>query len=164
MIKLRMLAAALLALGAAACGDVEIRREAARDVHALLDAAYRNDRKTFGAYIDRPALRADLERQLRHQAERKGVDLSRGVDPRALDRMIDPSAVQIQAALGLGGRSVPSPDRIAMMMRVSPEGRVCLLEPSIPPACVMTFEKQGDRWRLVAASAPNIQIRTAPRG
>ncbi len=152
---------AALALGLAACGDAEVRKSAARDAHAFLAAAQAGDRKTFRAYIDRPALRADLRRQLEAQARAQG-DL-RPFDEGAINRMIEPEAFSIQGVTGLGLSGVPGPGQVALMMKVLPDGRACLVEPAIPPRCVLTFQQQGSRWRLVQVAAGDMDIVRSPR-
>jgi hypothetical protein len=148
----RSLLPVLAALALAGCGDADVRREAARDVHGFLTAAQTGDRKAFRSYVDRPALRADLRRQL--LAHQPGATFDDG----AIDRMVEPDAFSIQGVIGLGARGVPGPGQIALMMRVEPDGRACLLEPGIPPNCVFTFARQGARWKLVAIDARDISI------
>lgn len=153
----RSLMAILATLTLAGCGDAEIRREAARDVHGFLAAAQSSDRKAFRSHIDRPALRADLRRQLEAQAREQGqVDAS--FDDGAIDRMVEPAAFSIEGVTGLGLRGVPSAGQIALMMRVEPDGRACLMELGIPPSCALTFARQGERWKLVAIDARDIKI------
>lgn len=72
--------------------------------------------------------------------------------------MVQPAAFSIQGVTGLGLSSVPGPGRIALMMRVEPDGRVCLVQPSVPPPCVLTVEKQGPGWKLVAVDAGDMEI------
>lgn len=140
------------ALALAACGDADIRREAAIDVHGFMTAAHTSDRKAFRAHIDRSAVRADLRRQL--QDQQPGATFDDG----AIDRMVEPDAFSIQGITGLGLSGVPGPDRIALMLRVETDGRVCVVQPAIPPPCVLTFAKQGARWKLVAIDARDIEI------
>lgn len=149
---MRSILLGVAALTLAACGDADVRREAARDVHGFLAAAQAGDRKAFRAHIDRPALRADLRRQL--QAQQPGATFDDG----AIDRMVEPDAFSIQGITGLGLSSVPDAGRMALMLRVEPDGRVCLIQPAVPPPCALTFEKQGDRWKLVAIHARDIKI------
>lgn len=147
----------LAALTLGACGDADLRREAARDVHGFLTAAQAGDRKAFRSHIDRAALRADLRRQLQAQALEQG-DPAATFDDGAIDRMVEPDAFSIEGVTGLGLRGVPSQGQIALMMRMEEDGRACLTQPGIPPACALTFEKQGERWKLVAIDARDIKI------
>jgi hypothetical protein len=153
---------AALAAGLCACGAAEVRRDAAADVHRFLVAAQDGDRKTFRSYVDKAAVREDLRRQLVAEAKRRGLDTGRPFDDRMIDIMIQPEAFSIQGVSGLGLRGVPGPGRIALMMKVLPDGRACLTQPSMPPACVLTFEKQGERWKLVGLTASHMEIVRKP--
>lgn len=153
----RSLILALAALMLSACGDADVRQEAAQDVHGFLAAAQGGDRKAFRSHIDRPALRADLRRQLEAQAREQG-QVEATFDDGAIDRMVEPNAFSIEGVTGLGLRGVPGPSQIALMMRVEPDGRACLMEFGIPPSCALTFAKQGERWKLVAIAARDIKI------
>jgi hypothetical protein len=159
---IRIATLAALAALLTACGDADVRRSAAADVHAFLSAAQSGDRKTFRAYVDRPAVRADLRRQLEAEVRRRGLE-ARPFDDRAIDRMIEPQYLSLQGAVGFGARSVPPAGQIALLIKVLPDGRACLMSPAIPPECVLTFENQSDRWRLVAVAATDMQIVRAPR-
>lgn len=152
-----------LAMGLSACGDADVRKDAAGDVHRFLVAAHTGDRRTFRASVDRIAVREDLRRQLTAEAAKRGLDTSRPFDDDMIDIMLQPEAFSVQGVTGFGLQNVPGPDQIALMMKVLPDGRACLAQPAVPPACVLTFEKQGPQWRLVAVAASNMEIVRAPR-
>lgn len=75
--------------------------------------------------------------------------------------MIEPESFSVQGVTGLGMRGVPKAEQIALMIKILPDGRACLLEPAIPPKCVLTFERQAARWKLVAVAASNMEIQRA---
>lgn len=141
-----------------------MRKDAAVDAHRFLAAAQDGDRKTFRSYIDKAAVREDLRRQLTAEAARRGIDTDRPFDDDMIDIMIQPEAFSIQGVTGFGLRNIPGPEQMALMMKVLPDGRACLAQPGIPPSCVLTFAKQGDRWRLVAVAASNMEIVRTPKG
>lgn len=139
-----------------------MRKDAAGDVHRFLAAAQSGDRRTFRGHVDRIAVREDLRRQLTAEAEKRGLDTSRPFDDDMIDIMLQPEAFSIQGVTGFGLRNIPGPEQIAVMMKVLPDGRACLTQPGVPPACVLTFEKQGSQWRLVAVAASNMEIVRTP--
>jgi hypothetical protein len=144
----------LLAL--CACGQGGVRKQAARDVHALLLAADAGDHKAFEAHIDRDALRADLKSQLLTLPEIRALQSQLGDDVGdvAADKMISTEAVRV-AHTEVGAR--PSEEKISSALKVLDEKRVCLKDPADEALCVMTFEKRGQAWKLTALHATDLR-------
>lgn len=155
------LAAAGFALALLACGK-NLEAEVAEDVRALLLAAQAGDAAAFEAGIDREKLKADLRGQVRQAARSQGIDLG-GPSEAALDRMIGPAAVRV-ARQGGGAAEPPSAAQIAQLLEVEDETRACLRSPGAAEGCALTFEKQGERWKLVGVQTRRLELRPGEAG
>jgi hypothetical protein len=155
--SLRVLIAALAALSLSACATVE-RYDAAGDIHAFLVSIRDNDKQTFDAHVDRPALKAQLKTRLTAEMIRRGGALG-GAFAQALGGLVDPmvdAAVQPGVFLAVAeangyAPSKPLPGRaaIASALRKLDDDRVCVTVKRDGP-CVLDFRNQGGTWRLVA--------------
>lgn len=160
---MRPLIAAALALILAACSTVG-RVDAAYDVHRFLVSVRDNDRAAFDRYVDREALKRSLESRL--QAEARNADLPRDLQRLAAvlsgpladavgDVAIRPSVFRaIAVSLGYSP-SDPLPSQLSIAAALRPVDRrhVCAAKSKRDP-CLLTFELQGDAWRLVGVDAP----------
>ena len=144
---LPLLAAAALLGGCA--GDVQ--RDAADDVRAFLHAVRTGDAAAFERHVDRPALRAQLARELRAEmpntvagAERRG-----GLDA-YVDGMISPYGLGRAMKRGdTRDRTPPEAEVAALLIEVD-ERRVCL-PGATREVCSLTFTRGSDAvWRLTA--------------
>lgn len=122
-------------------------KDAAPAVQGLLSAAAANDTARFEAAIDRPALRADLRRQLIEVGRENGVEVEGGPSDAALDRMIGPEIVRLAAA---------DAGPLADHLRKTGKTQVCLTGEGAPPPCLLTFAKLPRKpgWRLVGMLTP----------
>lgn len=149
-------AGALLAL--TACASIR-PYEAGPDVHALLLAVRDDDHQAFEAYIDRPALRANLQAQLVERSREAGfgrgatalgVLLSGPASHLAEGLLIQPQVLRA-VAYYYGYRPhapVPSPLAIGSALRPTKGGAVCAPIDRAGP-CLTTFALEGRTWRLV---------------
>lgn len=161
MRKTMGLALASLGLGLAACG-ADAKSEAAADVRELLVAAQSGDADAFEAGIDREKLKADLRVQVREAAREQGIDIG-GPSDAALDRMIGPDA--LRAAGGGPGAAPPTTAEIAEVLDVKDNTRACLRAPgAVDQACALTFEKQGERWKLIGVQTSRLELRPGETG
>ena len=144
---LPVLAAAALLLGCS--GGVQ--RDAAADVRAFLHAVRTGDAAAFERHVDRPALRAQLARELRtdmpntaRAAERRG-----GLDA-YVDGMISPYGLRRAMLRGdTRDRTPPEAEVAALLIEVD-ERRVCL-PGATRKVCSLTFSRGPDAvWRLSA--------------
>lgn len=154
--------AALIALVLLAGCSKAAPKDAAGAVQGFLTAAATGDATAFEAALDRPALRADLRRQLVAVAQAHGVEVDGGPSDPALDRMISPEAIRQVEALGGG----PAPEgataaELEPLLKKLPNDRVCLHDATAGQACLLTFARQKGAkarpaaWRLVAMQAPD---------
>jgi len=153
-------AAALTALVMTAQGCAERpEADAGSAVQALLAAAQAGDAKAFDAYVDRPALRADLREQMIGVAHANGLDVG-GPSDFALDRMIGPQAFKlVQAGAPLAG--APSAAQVAALLKTLDKTRVCLHDLTPQQKCLLTFAREAPGWRLVGMPAADLTIEVA---
>lgn len=174
MRRLTLAAIALLGVALSSCSTVS-SYDAARDVHRFLVAVRDNDRYAFDRYVDRRALTYSLESQLIDQAQDSGLprelrilgSLLAGPTSNALgDLVIRPSVFRaIAVSLGYSPSDV-LPSRLSIATSLRRVGRddygrydrdrrdrVCAARSERDP-CLLTFERQGDTWRLVSVDAP----------
>jgi len=159
---LRVPGAVLLALSLALAGcSLDTRADAARGVARFLDAVRTNDRKAFEASIDRPALRSDLRDQLAELGRANGLDVG-GASDFALDRRITPEAFKVvEARTGEVVPVAPTAAQVAVLMTVKDKRHVCLTNPG-QSACVLSFTKHDDVWRLTGMQAHEMRIELVP--
>lgn len=152
-----LLALTLVAGSLGACATTT-RLDAAGDVHDLLVAIRDNDRATFDAHVDRRALKYQIESRLMDEARQRGGK-STGVMALAAiaagpladvagEALIRPET--FHAAANYYGytpdRPIPGRVAIASTLRPTGDGRVCAAKRDGP--CMLTFTREGDRWRL----------------
>lgn len=151
---------ALVLLGA--CSQAP-SKDAAGAVQGFLAAAAAGDTAGFEAAVDRPAVRADLRRQLVAVAQANGVEVDGGPSDPALDRMIAPDAVR-QVETPQGATAV----ELAPLLKKLPNGQVCLHDVTAEQTCLLTFARQkaANRrpaaWRLVGMQAQDQGAEPAP--
>lgn len=160
---LRIAALAALVLAAQACSRKPQEPGAADAAQALLAAAWSGDDKGFEAQIDRPALRADLRRQLMAVAQANALAVEGGASDQALDRMITPDAFRmVQTTTGEPLAAAPSHAQAAALLRPAGSERACIQGAAPQPACLLTFAKEKAGWRLVGMAPAGFTIPVAP--
>lgn len=146
----------LAALTLSACATVQ-KLDAASDVHALLISIRDNDRATFDALVDRPALKGEIQARLMAEASKKdqriaalAALLGPSVADLAGDALIQPGVFRAVADY-YGYRpqtKIPGPVGISTALRPLPDGRVCAVKDKTGP-CLLTFTHAPDgRWKL----------------
>jgi hypothetical protein len=152
-------AAALVALVMTAQGCAkEPDADASGAIQALLAAAQAGDAKAFEAYLDRPALRADLREQMIGLAHANGLDVG-GPSDFALDRMIGPQAFKlVQAGAGAPLAGAPSIAQVSALLKTLDKTRVCLHDLTPQQKCLLTFAREAPGWRLVGMPAADLTI------
>jgi hypothetical protein len=155
-------AAPLIALVLLTACSKDPPKEAAGSVQGFLTAAANGDAAGFEAAVDRPAVRADLRRQLVAVAQAAGVEVDGGPSDPALDRMIVPEAVrQVEAAAGGPAPEAATAAELAPFLKKLSGDRVCLHDDTAEQACLLTFARQKAAkgrpaaWRLVGMQAPD---------
>jgi hypothetical protein len=160
--KLRIAALVVLALTTQACHP-KARAGAADAAQALLAAAWAGDSKGFEAAVDRPAVRADLRRQLMQVAQANALAVEGGASDAALDRMITPDAFRmVQAQTGGPLAAAPTRAQAAALLRPVGDDRVCLHDSSPQQACLLTFARRDAGWRLVGMAPAGFTVPVAP--
>lgn len=165
-----LLALTAVAASLSACATVD-RYDAAGDVHDLLVAIRDNDRATFDAHVDRRALKAGIEARLVDEARQRGGQSSGVMALAAIaagpiadvagEALIRPET--FHAAANYYGytpdRPIPGRVAIASTLRPIEDGRVCAAKRDGP--CLLTFTREGDRWRLTGfdATAANLHFK-----
>jgi len=162
-----LLALTAVAASLSACATAT-RYDAAGDVHDLLVAIRDNDRATFEAHVDRRALKAGIEARLMDEARQRGGQ-SNGVMALAAiaagpladaagEALIRPET--FHAAANYYGytpdRPIPGRVVIASALRPTGDGRVCAAKRDGP--CMLTFSREGDRWRLSGFDAQAVNL------
>ncbi|HRD45321.1 MAG TPA: DUF2939 domain-containing protein, partial [Caulobacter sp.] len=111
----------LLGLALAGCATTS-RYDAAGDVHALLVAIRDNDRAAFDRYVDRRALKANLEGRLMREMNRREMDdgaralaalVAPGLADVAVDGLVRPETFRAAASYYGYTPDKPLPDRLA---------------------------------------------------
>jgi len=162
--RLLPIAAALLA---AACTG-PVRLSAASDIHAFLVAVRDDDRPTFYAHVDRPALKAQLSAKLVDDAQRQGGDTAGAIAEiagpavisLAVDALVKPKVFKAVAErLGYApDRPIPDSVAIAQALRPVDDSHVCVAEAKTKP-CILTFTDENGVWRLTAFEADPAMLR-----
>lgn len=152
---MRKLVLVAVALTLSACATAQ-KLDAASDVHTLLIAIRDNDAATFDAYVDRPALKHEIEQRLRTEAGKdkrlSGVAaiLAPSLANLASDTLIRPDVFRAVAEHYGYSRNtrIPNSIEISQTLRRLPDGRVCAITKKDGP-CLLDFTKGGDgHWRL----------------
>ena len=160
---MRLILAGLAALTLAACSTVE-RVDAAGDIHSFLVSIRDNDGQAFSRYVDRPAIARSLAFRLRSEAREAdvprevralGLVLAAPAASVATEALIRPSVLRLVAEeMGYTpSRPLPKTLNIAGALRHVEGGRVCAAKGARDP-CLLTFEREGDTWKLVSIDAP----------
>lgn len=132
----------------AGCGGP--RPTASEDVHRFLTAVAEDDRKAFETLVDRPALRADLRRQIVSVARTEGVEVEGGPSDFALDRMIAPATLRLVEAAE-GRVEPPAANILAGQLKTLDGNSVCLTAKDRADQCLLTFRRtKKSPFRLVA--------------
>lgn len=161
--KLRVAAVAALVLAAPACGRKPEERAETGAAQALLASAWSADDKAFETVLDRPAVRADLRRQLMQVADANGLAVEGGPSDAALDRMINPHAFRlVQAANGAPLEAAPSKEQTAALIKSLGDDRICIHDQTERQNCLLTFAKAKAGWRLVGMAPAGFVIPIAP--
>jgi hypothetical protein len=143
---------ALLLFVLAACGG-DPRKPASEDVRRFLTAVADDDRATFETLIDRPAVRADLRRQIAAVGRAEGVEIEGGASDFALDRMIAPATLRLVEAAE-GRVQAPDATALALTLKTLDDHTVCLPAQDQTGRCLLTFRRAGGKlFRLVAMQA-----------
>ncbi len=157
--------AGLLGLALSGC-DAPVRLAAAKDVQAFFTAVQADDHAAFDAHVDRPAIRADMRRQLTTLASGEGFgpgELEQVLGGRMadslIDRMIQPESFRIVwVRSGMPGKTAPNAVQIAVMLRMIGADRACMHNLRTPDRCIMTFRDEAGTWKLVGVQAGNIGL------
>jgi hypothetical protein len=151
------LAILALAGGLAGCATAE-RLSAANDVHALLVSIRDDDRQTFEAHVDRPALEAQIQSRLAAHAPKAEGDLAAAetwlearIARAAGGLLIQPRVFAAVADYYGYSRETPIPNvlELAAILRPLPGERVCATQKRRGP-CLLTFAHKDGAWRLVS--------------
>lgn len=160
---LKVAAIAALVLGAQACARKSPEAGAAETAQALLAAAWSGDARGFDGAVDRPAVRADLRRQLMQVARANALSIEGGASDAALDRMITPDAFRlVQAGSGQPLPAAPTRAQAAGLIRPAGQDRACVRAAAPETACLLTFVKEPAGWRLVGMAPAGFTIAVGP--
>jgi hypothetical protein len=155
--------AALAALMLSACARKPQEAAAADAAQTLLAAAWSGDAQRFEAAVDRPAVRADLRRQLMAVAQANALSVEGGASDAALDRMITPAAFRlVQAGAGAPLAAAPSQAQTAALLQPAGPDRACVASAGPARTCLLTFARQKAGWRLVGMAPAGFSIAVAP--
>lgn len=159
----RVAALAALVLSAQACARKPSHNAAAQTAQTLLTAAWTGDAKGFEATIDRPAVRADLRRQLQQVAQANALSVEGGASDAALDRMISPDSFRmVQAGSGQPLPAAPTQVQTAALIKPLGGDRACVQAQAPDQTCLLTFAKETAGWRLVGMAPAGFTIAVAP--
>lgn len=167
MFPWRKAALAVLLITAGCHRGASPKDEAAVAVQGFLEAVQTGDAKAFEAAVDRPAVRADLRRQLAAIGRGAALDLDGGPSDAALDRMIGPAAFRLVDASGAPLEGAPSRAQAAALIKPAGQDRVCLHDLTPETRCLLTFTREKTKdgagvWRLVQMPAQDLTIAVAP--
>ncbi|MFZ4607676.1 MAG: DUF2939 domain-containing protein [Caulobacter sp.] len=148
---------ALTVVTLAGCATAS-RFDAAGDVHSLLVAIRDNDREAFDRYVDRPALKQNLEGRVMRETTRADMDdgaraLAALIAPNladiAVEALIRPEVFRAIANYYGYTPDKPLPDRLAIgaSLKYLDDGRVCATKKKDGP-CLLTFTNVEGTWKL----------------
>lgn len=161
---MRLIAPVFLVLALALTGCATVNRvDAAADIHQFLTSVRDNDRPKFNAYVDRDALKLQLESRLIREARNSsmprelkvlGAVLAAPVADAAGSALIRPSVFRaVAVSLGYSpDKPLPKTLSIAAALRPAGDDLVCASKGKDAP-CLLTFRREGDVWRLVSFDA-----------
>ncbi len=165
-----LLVVALVAL-LGACASTA-RLSAAGDIHAFLVAIRDDDKTTFNAHVDRPALKAQLRDKLVADAGRRDPGLgalAAALGPPlvdvAVDKLVQPEVFR-EVAEGLGyspDKPLPGSLSIAEALRPIDDTHVCVVRKKDAP-CIFVFADEGGVWRLTAFEGDLSDLAHSRRG
>lgn len=160
---MKRLLAALVVLSMAGCATTPLAPEdrAAADIRNFLISIRDADRAGFDHYVDREALKTQLQGRLMAEASRGGGQsgaamaalgalIGRPVVDFAADAFVQPEVFRAMAERR-GYRpdmGMPTASLIARYVRDIGAGSVCVVFKSDGP-CQLVFRDQGGTWRLV---------------
>lgn len=139
-------------LGGCSGGSPAARYDVAQAAASVIRAANSDDQAAFDSYIDWPAVRSNIEAQL---AQAKGA--AGAIQPAAdgwsgaADSLVRPSSLHFKASPGSYGGMLGAA-HLALMMRATAHGRLCLSESFWARSCVLTFAREGSEWKVVGIS------------
>ena len=153
---MRLILISALALLLSGCATAK-KLDAANDVHALLIAIRDNDRARFDAYVDRPALKREIEARMVAEARSRDPRLgglasllAPGLAAVAGETLVQPEVFRAVAAHYGYDRTTRIPNAliISQALRPRPDGRVCAVSRKDGP-CMLNFTRAPDgRWKL----------------
>jgi len=158
-----VLALALVVGGCATTG----RLSAAGDIRAFLLSIRDDDKATFDAHVDRPALKAQLGQRLMAEAAKRGgtyealaAVLGQTVVDVGVDQLVRPDVFRAVAeSLGYSAdRPIPGDFVIAEALRAVHDDHVCVVTRKDAP-CTFVFANEGGVWRLTAFEGDLGQLR-----
>ena len=166
-----ILAAVIAAFALAGCATVQ-RFDAAADVHALLIAIRDNDRATFDSHVDKAALKRQIEARLVAETRNApvtdewkalGMLLAQPVAALAGETLIRPQVFRAAAEYYGYTPTTPIPGQfvIAQSLRYTGDASVCATRSRTGP-CLLTFTREGDRWRLSGFDGELSELRLKP--
>jgi hypothetical protein len=156
-------ALAVLMVVAQGCARQPAERPETGVAQSLLASAWSDDAAAFEAVVDRPAVRADLRKQLLQVAQASTLSVEGGASDAVLDRMISPHAFRlIEAASGAPLTAAPSRAQTAALLKPIGHDAVCVHDQTPAQACLLTFAKLKDGWRLVGMAPAGFTIAVAP--
>ena len=159
---LRVALAAAVVLTLQACGRRPPQAEAADAAQHLLAAAWSGDARSFEAGLDRPAIRADLRRQLAQVAQANTLSVEGGASDAALDRMISPAAFRLADDKGAALADAPAQAQLVPLTAPLGKDRACVHALSDPNACLLIFAREAAGWRLVGMAPPGFTLAIPP--
>ncbi|HEX8233989.1 MAG TPA: DUF2939 domain-containing protein [Caulobacteraceae bacterium] len=148
------------------CEQVQSRYGAAEGVRAFFLAVQQKDRAAFERHVDRQALRENLRGQVAREAggDPRIATVLQNLPASAVDQMIRPETFQLGVKrMGMSTDRVPTAAEIAVMLKMRGEDRACLGDPRVADQCLMTFERRGQDWKLVALDTAQVRVRAAAR-
>jgi hypothetical protein len=163
-----LLALTAVAASLSACATAN-RLDAGGDVHDLLVAIRDNDRATFDAHVDRQALKGQIEARLMAEARQRAGQSNSAMALAAIaagpladaagEALIRPATFRAAANYYGYTPDKPIPGRVAIAAALRPtgDGRVCAARKDGP--CLLTFSREGDRWRLSGFDAQAANLR-----
>jgi hypothetical protein len=160
---LKVAALAALVLVVQGCARKSQEAGAAEAAQAVLSAVWAGDAKGFEEAVDRPALRADLRRQLMAVAQVNALAVEGGASDAALDRMITPDAFRmVEQQTGAPLPAAPTKTQTKSLVKLLGKDRACVQAAAPEQACLLTFAKEKTGWRLVGMAPAGFTIAVAP--
>ena len=151
-----------------ACASAD-RLAAASDVHALMVAVRDDDRASFAAHVDKPALEARMQSVLVERARAAalppawtaaGVLASGPLSRWAGETLIRPEVFRAVADSYGYRPDTPLPGTLALatVLRPLPGGRICAVRERGAGDCLLVFAREGGVWKLADFSTAALKI------